>query len=85
MLEIDASHIKEEIVECDPMVVEETVEVMTHESPVKTPVVKHEPEPPTRVELPKLDLVRQGLHFFIILKATRNISFSWNDIVLCRP
>jgi hypothetical protein len=34
--------VKEEIVECHDMVVEETIEVTTHESPVKTQQPKQE-------------------------------------------
>ncbi|XP_052772868.1 bromodomain-containing protein 8-like isoform X2 [Mya arenaria] len=53
-IEIDTSHIKEEIVECDPMVVEETVEVMTHVSPIKTPAVI--PDTEAKITMPKLEM-----------------------------
>ena len=42
MIEVESVDVKEEIVECHDMVVEETIEVTTHESPVKTQQPKQE-------------------------------------------
>ncbi|XP_060600673.1 bromodomain-containing protein 8-like [Ruditapes philippinarum] len=42
VIEVESMDVKEEIVECHDMVVEETIEVTTHESPVKTQQPKQE-------------------------------------------
>ena len=58
------SDIKEEIIESEHIVVEETVEVVTHESPIKMPPVKSEPVSTMRC-LPGMEFTNTCLYLVL--------------------